>query len=73
MAQKLRDVLIANETLFKKPTSIDKLMERLTVTSREKEVYSKEELLNGLRLLQTEDLIVLFGEDKQKPLFKIHR
>ena len=34
MAQKLRDVLIANETLFKKPTSIDKLMERLTVTSR---------------------------------------
>jgi hypothetical protein len=43
------------------------------VGDKEKSSYTKAELVNALRLLQTEDLIVLFGEDKQKPQFKLDR
>jgi hypothetical protein len=29
--------------------------------------------VSALRMLQTQDLIVLFGSDKQKPQFKYHK
>jgi hypothetical protein len=40
---------------------------------KEKEPISRAELLSALRILSSLDVIVLFGEDKQKPLFKYHR
>lgn len=39
----------------------------------EKTKIDRSELLGALKLLETQDLIVLFGEDKKKPYFKYRR
>lgn len=41
--------------------------------SKDKEPVSKEDLLVALKMLQTQDYVVLYGENKNKPHFKYHR
>lgn len=45
----------------------------MKTVSKDKDPISKAELLGALRVLQTQDLIILYGEDKQKPQFKYHK
>lgn len=73
MANRVKAIIIANKTAFRKGTSIEKLEEHLRSVGKDKEPISRADLIGALRLLQAQDLIVLFGGDKQKPQFKYHK
>jgi len=40
---------------------------------KEEEIVARSELLGALKLLESQDEIVLFGEDKKKPYLKYRK
>ena len=40
---------------------------------KEEEIIARSELLGALKLLESQDEIVLFGEDKKKPYLKYRK
>lgn len=61
--------MLANEAKYRKTSSLERLLQEFGAV--EGGGVGREELLEGLKVLQSDELLVLFGQNKNNPQFKL--
>ena len=70
----MRKIITANISHYKKASSFDFIAGEVQRVWNEEEGIKDNEILEGLRVLETEGLISLFGQNRNvKPTFKLVR
>jgi DNA replication licensing factor MCM4 len=65
-------MLLANEAKYRKSTFLEQFMEDFNRhPTNQKMAVTRDEFLEAFRLLQTNDLIAMFGANKANPQFKL--
>lgn len=72
LSEHIKNITEANDTKYRKAVHMEQLIEDL------KEVglmtsYSREEVKEALKMLQTNDIVAIFGQNKNNPQFKLQR
>jgi DNA replication licensing factor MCM4 len=67
------EIIKANVRMFKKNSTIDSIRGDVERKMEVGEKVSDEEMLDGLRILESEGIIVMFGGNKQRPNFRLAR
>jgi hypothetical protein len=73
VAKKLSAMLTANESKYRKTTSLEQVEIDYNKIAGQDGEASRQEIYEALKLLETEDLLKLFGPNKAKPSFKLQR
>jgi|688.fasta_scaffold413525_2 DNA replication licensing factor MCM4 len=72
LSDHIQNLIEANDAKYRKAVYMEQLIEDL------KEVglmttYSREEIKEALKMLQTNDVVAIFGQNKNNPQFKLQR
>ena len=65
------EIIKANVGMFKKNSTIDSIRGDIERKMEVGEKITDEEMIEGLRILESEGIIVLFGGNRQRPNFRL--
>lgn len=69
---KIKEFMLANQQKYSEVTAIERFEEDYSRLNS-KDNVSREEMIEALAILKSEDFIYVFGRDKMKPRFKLQQ
>lgn len=73
IAEKVREILRANQSKYSRSTNVETFLAEFVKQNGEEEKVSMLDMLEALRLLQTEDILVIYGQNKNSQNFKLQK
>ena len=73
IAEQIKEILRANMTKYIKQTNVDAFLADFAKQHAEETKTTPPEMIEALRLLQTDDILVLYGQNKNNQSFKLQK
>ena len=73
IAEQAKDFMKANHSKFTRGTNVENFLNDYSKTYHDSEVVTIAEMLEALRVLQTEDVLVVYGQNKNNQMFKLQK
>lgn len=71
--EQVKELMRANQSKYSRSTNVEAFTTEFSKNHGEDEKISVAEMLEALRLLQTEDILVLYGQNKNNQNFKLQK
>ena len=73
IADQAKELMKANISKYSKSTNIENFLNEYSKNYTDTEKVTVSEMLEALRLLQTEDVLVVYGQNKNNQMFKLQK
>jgi DNA replication licensing factor MCM4 len=73
IAEQVKELMRANQSKYSRSTNVEAFTADFSKHHSEEDKISVTEMLEALRLLQTEDILVLYGQNKNNQNFKLQK
>lgn len=73
IADQVKELMRANQAKYSRSTSVENFLAEYVKHHMEPEKVTVAEMVEALKVLQTEDLLVVFGQNKNNKSFKLQK
>ena len=73
IAEQAKELMKANLSKYSRSTNIENFLAEYTKNYTDADKVTVGEMLEALRVLQTEDVLVVFGQNKNNQMFKLQK
>lgn len=73
IAGQVKELMRANQTKYSRSTNVETFLAEFVKHHTEPEKVTVAEMVEALKVLQTEDILVVFGQNKNNKSFKLQK
>ena len=73
IAEQAKELMKANLSKYSRSTNVENFLAEYTKNYTDADKVTVGEMLDALRVLQTEDVLVVFGQNKNNQMFKLQK